>query len=196
MLLAQTPIPDRRTANGEALTNDFSRLTDGRMRSEFVEYPFVREGLSKDFTLAIKHNGPYRAVLPELIATKQFKIIAIIRHPLPVISSWRRLQLPISRGEMPNAKAYWRELHTLIDSKMALLEKQIRLYDIMLERIFAYAAHITIIRYESLIVNPSLIAQTLAVQGPMPAIVKPPVSIPMDEELVKAIKRFSHYAKY
>ena len=192
MLLAKTPVPDRRGANGEAITNYFSRANDGAMKSEFVDYPLVRSGLRSDFTLAIKHNGPYLAVLPELIASKQFKILAVIREPLAVISSWRRLQLPISRGDMPNAKPYWRELRMLIDTPMPLLEKQVRMYDLMRDRIHQHEADMTVIRYEELIQKPQWVAEAMGAKTVVPELIKPAI-VEEDPELVEAIRAFSRY---
>jgi len=145
-LLAKVPVPDRRAKDGSATTNYYGSGTE----NNFVEYPLVREGLSEHFTLAIKHNGPYLAVLPQLVALEEFEIRAIIRHPLPVLRSWRRLSLPISRGEMPNATAYWREMRELTVAKIDLLEKQARMFELMFLRIMEQKDAIEIIRYETL----------------------------------------------
>ncbi len=145
-LLAGTPVPDRRAENGAALTNYYESGT----KTKFVIHDLLRPGLPPDFTLAIKHNAPYLAVLPELIALGRFDIRAVIRHPLPVIRSWRRLDLPISRGELPNAVAYWPEIKALVQASMPLLEKQARILELMVTRIMEHQSHITVLRYESI----------------------------------------------
>ncbi len=145
-LLAGVPVPDRRDAEGGALTNYY----DSGTNKNFVMHPLTRENLPADFTLAMKHNGPYLAVLPELVALKCFEIRAVIRRPLPVIRSWRRLTLPISNGEMPNATAYWPEMKTLTAAKMDLLEKQVRMLELMFARIVEYQAQIQLVRYEDI----------------------------------------------
>jgi hypothetical protein len=143
-LLSGVPVPDRRAEDGSALTNYYESGT----KKNFVMYPLVRNGLSQNFTLAMKHNGPYLAVLPQLIATGAFEIQAVIRHPLPVLRSWRRLALPISRGEMPNATRYWPEMRALTSEKMDLLEKQARMYELMFLRILEHQPKLTLLRYE------------------------------------------------
>lgn len=193
-LLAGKPLPDRRGKHGEAITNYFARDAQGTMQNTFTDYPLTRAGLSGNFTLAVKHNGPYLAVLPELIAKHHFKIIAIIRSPLPVISSWRRLNVPISRGDMPNAKAYWPALNTLINSPIDLLEKQVRLYDMMLARILEYSEFISVVRYESLIESPDILPQLLGKKPVETSLIQPQPT--MDEPAIgEAITRFSTHAK-
>ncbi len=145
-LLAGIPVPDRRDAEGGALTNYY----DSGTNKNFVMHPLVRKNLTADFTLAMKHNGPYLAALPELVTLGCFDIRAVIRHPLPVIRSWRRLALPISKGEMPNATAYWPEMKVLTESKLPLLEKQVRMLELMFARIFDYQSQVKLVRYEDI----------------------------------------------
>lgn len=145
-LLSGVPVLDRRAADGSALTNYYGTGT----KKNFVMHPLVRKNLTPDFTLGIKHNGPYLAVLPELIALGSFEIRAVIRHPLPVLRSWRRLSLPISQGQMPNAIAYWPEMKSLTEATMDLLEKQVRMLDLMVARIRQYEQHLTLVRYEDI----------------------------------------------
>lgn len=141
-MLAGEPVMDRRLENGSAPTNYY----DTEMK--VVNYPLVRKGLSADFTLGIKHNGPYLSVLPELAALRDFEIYAVIRHPLPVLRSWRRLHLPVSEGRMPNAVLYWPEMKALTETRIDLLEKQVHMLDAMFARIDQQAKHLTILRYE------------------------------------------------
>lgn len=173
-LLLGEPVPDRRAPGGGAITNYYA-AGGGKMETLFDLAPFTRAGLSRDFTLAIKHNGPYLAVLKQLIELGCFTVIAVIRHPLEVIASWRRLDLPISRGRMPGAAPYWPRLAKLAAQNMDLLEKQVRLYDLMCERLYAQQTHLTLIRYEELVQNPQLIGDALGVKaGPASALVDRP----------------------
>ena len=183
---------DRRAADCAALTNYYECGMNGDMQENFTIAPFARLGLSADFTLAIKHNAAYLGVLPELIAQKRFTIIAIIRHPLPVIRSWRRLQLPISRGDLPSGKPFWPELRGLVDAPMDLLEKQVKLYELMLARILKYEQHITVIDYDALKKNPQLLADTI---GKKPLITPPLVSAKAeiaseeDEQIIRLLHK-------
>lgn len=145
-ILAGIPVPDRRDADGKALTNYY----DSGTNKNFVMHPLTRGNLPADFTLAMKHNGPYLAVLPELVRLGCFDIRAVIRRPLPVLRSWRRLALPISHGKMPNATAYWPEMKALTSAKMDLLEKQARMLELMFARILEYQSQVKLVRYEDI----------------------------------------------
>lgn len=173
-LLAGKPVPDRRGESGEAVTN-YYRAQNGRQENTFRIAPFSRPDLSPDFTLAVKHNGPYLAILPELAELRRFTIIAIVRHPVEVIHSWRSLDLPISRGEMPGAAPYWPELAAIIAGPMELLEKQVRLYDLMCRRIDAMRDRIHIIPYEKLVKEPALLSRAAGIDAaPKPGLVGRP----------------------
>ena len=161
-LLAGKPVMDRRLPSGEAVTNYFrEHPTQKEARNRVGMVPFTREGLTADFTLATKHNILYLSVLDELVKRKAFKIIAIIRHPLGVIASWQTTPIPISRGELPAAMIYWQHMRELVATPMDLLEKQIRMYDAMCERLYAHRAQIEIIKYEELVQDPSLLADSI-----------------------------------
>lgn len=145
-ILMREPVMDRRAPDGSALTNYYESGT----KNAFEMVPLVRRDLTPLFTLGMKHNGPYLAVLPELVALDHFEIRAIIRHPLPVLRSWRRLSLPVSRGEMPNATPYWPEMRELTQSSIPLLEKQARMLELMFARLLDNANHLTLQRHEDM----------------------------------------------
>lgn len=194
LLLRGEAVPDRRALDGSATTNYYRSDAQGMMQESFAVQPFARAGLSPNFTLAIKHNGPYLAVLPELVAAERFKIIAIIRKPLPVIRSWRRLQLPISRGDLPNAKTVWPELRAITDSEMDLLEKQVRIYELMLARLLQYEKHITLIDYDELIKKPQSLADAV---GKLPAtlpVLRPAKAEEASEDDERIVEALEHYA--
>lgn len=195
-LLLGEPLPDRRAPSGEALTNYYAAKS-GKMETTFELVPFTRAGLSEHFTLAIKHNGPYLAVLKQLIELDCFTIIAVIRHPLEVIASWRRLDLPISRGRMPGAAPYWPKLAKLAAQNMDLLEKQVRLYDLMCERIQAHQSQLALIRYEELVQNPQLISRALGVKAqPALGLVDKPqreISLQEKETIAAALARHGEH---
>jgi hypothetical protein len=166
-------LPDLRRSDGLPVTN---YLND---RGEVIVRPalFSRSGLSADFTLAVKHNGLYLGALPQLIASGKFKIIALIRHPLEVLASWRASSLPVSRGELPAATYFWPEMAALMRKPMDMpaqgaarsggvwgegpqhknhiLDKQLHLLELLYRRIHEHEKHITLLRYEELVAHPS-----------------------------------------
>lgn len=154
-LLEGVPIPDRRAADGSRLTNYFRRgEKPQQMVKNFEIVPFVKQGLTANFTLAMKHNGLFISVLPDIIATSCFTIIAIIRSREEVLASWRRLDLPVSHGRMPAAEYYWPEMKHLVHTPMDLHTKQGKMYDLCVQRLMRHAGDIHIVRYEDFINNP------------------------------------------
>jgi hypothetical protein len=182
-LLSGEPVKERRAKNHEPLTNYFSRDKSGAMLTHFDLVDFTRTGLSPDFLLAVKHNGPYLAVLKALIDIGWFTIIAIVRHPVEVIYSWRNLDLPISRGEMPGAAPYWPRMAAIIAEPGDLLEKQVKIYDLMCRRIHHFRSQIHVLSYEELITSPQRLSEYLGVadEPALPLINKAPKEIPASE---------------
>ncbi len=171
------------------------------MQETFRIMPFTRSSLSQHFTLAMKHNGPYLAVLPELVALERFSIIALVRHPVPVIHSWRSLDLPISRGEMPNAMRYWPALHAIISSPDELLIKQVKIYDLMCQRLYALRDSVHILSYESMVKEPQKLAAFAGAPEaiPAPLIGKPSRSVPPEEQRLIAAaleKHGTHFRQF
>lgn len=149
-LLAGEEVMNRQAKDNTPLTNYYETGINGDMQMRYEMAPVSTQKLPADFTFAMKHNAPYLAILPELISLQHFDIRAVIRHPLPVLRSWRRLSLPVSRGELPNATRYWPQMKLLVEASMPLLEKQARMLELMMERILKYEAHLTILRYKEL----------------------------------------------
>jgi len=156
-LLQKVPIPERRLRDGTAVTNYYRINSEEQKAAEIFEViPFTRPGLTSDFILAIKHNGLYLSVLRQLMLTQQFTIIAILRNPVGVISSWNDVPIPLGQGKMPGAIGYWKDMRELTESGIPLLEKQVRMYDLVCQRFYNLRDHIHIIKYEELVKNPNL----------------------------------------
>jgi hypothetical protein len=201
-LLRGEPVQDRRAIKDQAaVTNYFSRHPEsGKMKVNYKFVDLVRPGLTPDFTLAIKHNGPYLALLKAIIDMRWFTIIAIVRHPVEVLYSWRTLEVPISRGEMPNATPYWPAMAELVKMPMDLLEKQVKMYDLMCKRIYNLRQHLHLLPYEELLKNPELLNKYLKVPGE-PArklIEKPKRQIPEAEwqRIAQAVKTHGEFYRH
>ncbi len=199
-LLAGEPVQDRRAAGGKAVTNYYAtNETTRQMENTFDLVPFTRPGLSADFTLAIKHNGPYLAVLGPLIDTAAFTIVAIVRSPVEVLASWRRLSLPISRGAMPNATPYWPRMAQIVAEDCDLLVKQVKMYDLMCRRIYNLREHIHVLPYEMLIKKPALLCEYIGSSGELAQLVDKPARQILGEEkqrILDALKTHGEYYRH
>jgi hypothetical protein len=195
------PIPERRAADGAAVTNYYSYDKEtGTTTSNYQTVRFTRSGLTREFNLAIKHNGPFLGALPSLVELEWFTIIAIVRHPIPVIHSWRSLQLPVSRGQMPNAVGYWQEMAQLTAAPMGLLEKQVRMYDLICRRLYELRGAIRMVPYEAIIENPQILTQAAQIDGTVnrSLIGSPSRDVPTEEaeKIREALEKFGEYWRY
>lgn len=157
-LVAGDAVLDRRGPDGAAVTNYFGTSGDGPRPASFAVRPVDARNLSPDMFLAAKHNALYAAVLPELVEYGGFRIVALVRDPVPVIRSWRSLTLPVSRGRLPAAERYWPEMRLLTASDMPLLNKQIMIFDLICRRFIENAAGIALLRYEDMLEDSARLA--------------------------------------
>lgn len=158
------PVPDRRTPEGKAITNFFAGDKPAEDHSMMM---LIKAGLPEYFTLAMKHNALYMACLPEIAFHLELTIIALIRHPVHTIASWRRLNLPISQGKLPHGATYWPELHAISESNDELLIKQVKIYDLMCERLHDMRGAVRVLPYETLIDTPELLCRAIGHDGPL-----------------------------
>jgi hypothetical protein len=194
-LHAGRSVVDKRAPDGTPITDYFPRLGDGSRPPAFVVREVMRTGLSPRFTLAVKHNALYASVLPQLVRSRRFRIVAIVRDPVAVLRSWRSLDLPISRGRLPAGERFWPELADLGRSDAPLLDRQIRIYELLCRRFAQLKDDIAVIRYEDIVASPQALLDVcglVAGQSPLPP---PPVSKPAAHpaapEIAERIRKWS-----
>ena len=109
----------------------------------------VQGRLSEGFTLLIKHNALFAALLPSL--TPSFPCLALVRNPLATLASWQTVGLPVQQGRIPAGERFDRHLQRRLEQEPDPLQRQL----IVLNWFFAqYHAHLPperILRYEDLI---------------------------------------------
>lgn len=168
-LVKGTPIPERRMTDGTAVTNYYRPDPEKKhVGQTFQVIPFTRAGLSENCTLAMKHNGLYLGALREIVDTGAFKTIAIIRHPVGVISSWNNVPIPLGQGKMPGAVVFWHKMHEVTSAHTDMLEKQVRMYDLVCQRLYNLRDKIHIVKYEDVLDNPSMIEDIVGKKFDLP----------------------------
>lgn len=157
------PVLDRSSINGGPLTNYFpKRDTVNERRSVSFEMKAVDTAhLTKDFTLAVKHNVEYTSVLPALIESQQFSFLCPIRNPIGTILSWNTLQTPVSKGAIPMAQYFWPEVDQALKNTDELLHRQVVVFDMFCKRFYEFKNHINIIYYEDLVDNAGVLSSIL-----------------------------------
>ena len=139
-------------ADGQVPDNPFgeSRGATG-LRTRQVALGEIQVGkpLSADFTLVVKHNAAFTALLGVLV--ERFEAYAVIRNPLAVLASWNSVELPVRHGRLPAGERLDTELKRRLDGEPDRLARQIMLLDWMLGIFASVMPPDRIIRYESLV---------------------------------------------
>jgi hypothetical protein len=163
VLQAGGEIPDRRLPDGAAITNYFPSAGDGSRAIAYVVQPLRRAGLDDDFLLGMKQNAHYTCIIEELVGHADFDVIAIVRHPLATIRSWRSAKnLPINDGRLPAAEPLWPELAALKTDTADVLLRQVLIYRMFCERYLALGERVRVVRYEDLVTNPDYFGEIYA----------------------------------
>ena len=134
-------------------SNYFQRSPDGEIIHNKTDTETIFPINTAHKNIFIKANAQFTACLNSLIATKQFKIVCIVRNPVSAIMSWRSLQIPVSFGNMKIAEKYSPDFSEFINDAANLLDKQIMIADWFFKQYSIYLNHVTLIKYEDLILN-------------------------------------------
>lgn len=163
--------PSYRSADGSIPDNPAADRP-GQPRQWQVEHGMVQfdAPASSDFTLVIKHNASFTALLPQLCG--QLEILAVVRHPLAVLASWSSLKLPVSAGRAPAGERQDAALAQALDRQADVLERQIVLLDWFFRRYLQYLPAEQVLRYEDLIESQGRILYQ-ALDLPAPSVASP-----------------------
>jgi Sulfotransferase domain len=148
--------------NGEAILG--RRNSDGTPTTNYVKNTSYGERIfepekgrvdtskynAESMLVAIKHNVPFFSVLPELVDIG-IPVIGVIRNPIPTILSWHETRLPVSRGFMPSAEAFWCDINLLFSQSKTPEIGWAKIYDAFCQRMLE--ADITILKYEDITSN-------------------------------------------
>lgn len=103
------------------------------------------------FTLAIKHNACFTALLPGL--ADLMPVIALVRHPLPVLASWQTVELPVADGRIPGGERFDPELRARLEEAPDLLTRQLIVLDWFFARFASARASLKIVKYEDMVAS-------------------------------------------
>ena len=150
-----------------------SRRTDAglrRLSGEWGELA-IDKPLSAHFTLLIKHNALFAALLPRL--TESFSCLALVRNPLSVLASWQTVDLPVHRGRIPAGEELDGDLHRALEREPEVLRRQLIVLDWFFGQFHAHLDPENIIRYEDVVETGGLaLFRRLGHPGTQPAALK------------------------
>lgn len=139
---------------GRVPDNPFAsrRGADGQRRREAVRGRIrLAAPPAPGFTLAIKHNAAFSALLPEL--AERFETCAIVRNPLAVLASWHSVDLPVSHGRLPAGEHFDPELTRRLDAEPERVARQLLILDWLFERYARCLPEARVLAYEEVVAS-------------------------------------------
>lgn len=140
--------------DGKGPDNFFDGERDGsglRVRKAQLGDVRIDKPLSGAFTLVVKHNAAFAALLPAL--AERFDCVAVVRNPLAVLASWNSVDLPVARGRLPAGERLAPLLAAALDAEPVLLERQLLLLDWLFGRFVHTLPRARIVRYEDVVAS-------------------------------------------
>ena len=109
--------------------------------------------------------------------------------------------MPVSYGKMHDAARCWPEMEFATRDHLDVLERQVKIYDLICQRLYALRDRITIISYEKLVAEPRLAAEAVGAAAPpnLELIDKPSRLAPPDarDAIAKAFEMHGeHFARF
>ncbi len=114
----------------------------------------VGRTLDPGFTLVVKHNALFGALLPEL--ARRFPVLALVRNPVAVLASWATVDLPVRRGRAPMAERFDAGLARALDAAPVDLWRRVALLEWFFARFAAHLPPERILRYEDVVAGGGL----------------------------------------
>lgn len=146
--LLRGKVPSRQR-DGQVPDNFFVDTPRGRLWDAAIAEIEVPQPLSSAFTLAIKHNGLFLALLPALV--RDHEVIGIVRNPLALLACWQSIDLPVATGRLPMAERHDASLARLLDETRTALSRQVIILDWCFRRLRDHLPCKRVLRYEEII---------------------------------------------
>ncbi|MEW4267081.1 hypothetical protein ACLHWY_25470 [Priestia aryabhattai] len=156
-IVKQKPVEDRRDEGGLPLTNYIKYSNNGETKKNKDTKSFILDVKNKNFLLGMKHNAHYTSILPQLAENNFFSVLAIVRHPIPTILSWHKVNFPISKGRLPGAEYFWPKIKKISSNNDPLLVKQVKIYDLFCKRYLSLDDKIHLLKYETILESPIIL---------------------------------------
>ena len=111
----------------------------------------IHKPLAADFTLIVKQNALFAALLPAL--QPRFACFALIRNPFPVLASWQTVRLPVQRGRLPAGERFDAALRARLAAEPDGLKRQLAILNWFFAQYRRYLPSASILRYEEIVAS-------------------------------------------
>ena len=144
--------------DGAVPDNPVSTENDGvREESVVLGKVAIEKALTLDFTLVVKHNALFTALGRQL--TKKYRLYALVRNPLPVLASWRSINLPVGIGRLPMGEKFDAGLRQALEVEDDVLKRQLTILRWFFDQYRAFDSQ-CLLTYEELVrTNGNLLAK-------------------------------------
>lgn len=127
------------------------RGADGRRKLLVDHGRIVVAQPADDFTLVVKHNAAFCALLPEI--STRFDSLAIVRNPLAVLASWNTVELPVGVGRLPAGERLDPILRQMLEEEPERLRRQLTVLRWFFRRFQKYLPPSRVLRYEDIVAS-------------------------------------------
>jgi len=134
-------------------TLEEKKIFSKNLREKIVEHGYVNttKKLEKDFSLLIKQNAFFTALLPNL--PNFFETYVVVRNPLAVLLSWNSVNLPVYNGHVPAGEKFDATLSKKLQETEDRLDRQIIILDWFFRQFFENIPKDHVIYYENIVSN-------------------------------------------
>lgn len=111
----------------------------------------IHKPLAADFTLIVKQNALFAALLPVL--QPRFDCLALVRNPFPVLASWQTVRLPVQRGRLPAGERFDAALRVRLAAEPDGLKRQLAILNWFFAQYRRHLPSASILRYEEVVAS-------------------------------------------
>lgn len=101
------------------------------------------------FTLVVKHNARFAALLPWLAA--RLPCLAVVRNPVAALASWETVTLPVRDGQVPAGERFDPALREALARETNVMRRRVAILNWFFERFDQCLPATRIIRYEAIV---------------------------------------------
>jgi hypothetical protein len=131
--------------------NPFPPEFNHGLRKSIIDIGEIRIGktLDENFSLAVKHNAAFAALLDAL--NTRYPCFAIVRNPLAALVSWTTVDIPVHYGRTPVGEALDPGLKRALEQIPDATDRQLHVTDWFFKKYVESLPRERIIKYEELI---------------------------------------------
>ncbi|UCN00600.1 hypothetical protein LCX93_01405 [Sulfurimonas sp. SWIR-19] len=132
------------------MLSDTQKESEG-LRQKVVQHGYVslEKELQRDFSLLIKQNAFFTALLPDLV--NFFDTYVVVRNPLSVLFSWNSVDLPVYRGHVPAGERFDEALKKKLEITVDRIDRQVIILEWFFRQFLQNIPQSNVLFYEDIV---------------------------------------------